>query len=246
MKVARADVVLDPATGKCVVCGKRMKGEGIHYCRGESSPQPPKTAFPVISDGVVPAVSVPQVQPKPGVVDLSNWWNDSSTEIPTGAGSSPPPVDPKQPEIPLGEMPKPTTSPVDPKKLEDEARKAADKAKIKRVLAEGGVTVYKYVHRGIGHLVSWATGKPIDLSAKDEKDLAELGNAAFPLDVDIKVAYFVALVSIYGGHLLANIDGVISRFRRKKGLDGAKSELELARERLKQGDKPIDAKEAPK
>jgi hypothetical protein len=247
VKIPVEKVVRDER-GRCSSCGKKIsKRATIHYCqprnpndrnarrreRDRERRAAAKAAKESTTDPIEPGQAAAAAEPEPEVktkFTLADVWGESdddaddddaeAEERRNGGGGDPTPGAPAA------------------------ANSSDERARVRAVLSEGGVTIYKYWHRALGGVVNWVAGTTntddaLKLSDKEERELAELGNLAYPLDVSAKAAYIAALLTIFGGYLLTRIDKIASRLsrwgERRKAKTDAKKKIEEARALVAQG-----------
>lgn len=203
MRVKTADVAL--SDGKCSKCGKTVNlSREFHNCKTRGAKTVAKAPAQLDnSAGENPAPPTPPASPlitQTGDVDLAKYWGSDYSEIEVEGN--------------------PNESPATPEGSAEKEKSAEVKKKTKEVLKDGGTIVFKWLHRGFMGFADWMakTSKTPDslrdsITDKDEKDWAELGAGAFPLDIDARAAYVIVTFAIIGGHIGAHLDGVIERFR---------------------------------
>lgn len=107
------------------------------------------------------------------------------------------------------------------KQLVTDARRTAKRKRVQLladVLPQGGQLVWHHVHKFEEHLVNWVAGTRNTndalnfVDSKEGETLDKMANAAFPLDLDIKLAYILTNLAIFGGYLVVHLDNLAGRF----------------------------------
>lgn len=107
------------------------------------------------------------------------------------------------------------------KQLIVDARRTAKRKRVQLladVLPQGGQLVWHHVHKFEEHLVNWIAGTRNTndalnfVDSKEGETLDKMANAAFPLDLDIKLAYVLTNLAIFGGYLVVHLDNLAGRF----------------------------------
>lgn len=201
----------------CAKCGGMINEKyATHRCKvsSEAPPSPAKGKANAADDGSVPSpapAAPPTTAPGEGTPEKKAYDVDGAIDEVLGEKTR----DKEEKAVAREER--------DAKIKRDARRKK--KVILTDVYPKGGREVWKHFHRMEAAFVNWIAGtrgtpEELKLKGTDEEEiLADLANAAFPLDIDIKIAYFILQATIFGGHIVTHLDTLAARvsgFMRKR------------------------------